>query len=78
MTILLLHLNNSHGRPQGGKNGHSLPLEIETKNENFLEKLKSAAQFQSIDLILAMAAYLPVWHSHCTQARFTVLVLCTD
>jgi len=21
-----------------------------------------------------MAVYLPVWHSHCTRARFTVLV----
>jgi len=34
-----------------------LPLEIETEYENFLEKLKSAAQFH---LILAMAVYLPV------------------
>ena len=24
-----------------------------------------------------MAIYVPVWHSHCTQAKFTVLVLCT-
>ena len=69
----------SHGRPQGGEQkGHLTPLEIETENENFLEKMKSAAQFQSVDLILPVAVYLPVWHSHCTQARFTVLVLCTD
>jgi len=35
-------------------------LEIETKKENFLEKLKSAAQFRSIGLILAMVSYVPV------------------
>jgi len=37
-----------YGRPQWGTNGHFSPLEIETKNENFLEKLKSAAKFRSI------------------------------
>ena len=26
------------------------------------------------ELILAMPAYIPVWHSHCTRASFTVLV----
>jgi len=51
----------SHGRPQGGEQkGHLTPLEIETENENFLEKMKSAAQFQSVDLILPVAVYLPV------------------
>jgi len=39
--------------------------------------LTSAAQFRSIDLILAMTVHLPVWHSHCTRARFTVLVSCS-
>ena len=34
-----------------GQNGHLHPLEIETKDDNFLEKLKLAAQFRSIDLI---------------------------
>jgi len=29
----------------GGKRAFAPPLEIETKNENFLEKLKLAAQF---------------------------------
>jgi len=29
-------------------------------------------------LILALTVYLPVWHSHCTRARFTVLVSCSD
>jgi len=29
-------------------------------------------------LILAMTVYLPVWHSHCTRARFTFLVSWTD
>jgi len=64
------------GVRRGAKRAFS-PLEIETKNENFLEKLKLAAQFRSVYLILEMAVYVPVWHSHCTQARFIVLVLCT-
>jgi len=33
-------------------------LEIGPKNQNFLENLKSAAQFQLINLILAMTVYL--------------------
>jgi len=31
-----------------------------------------------IDLILTMRVYFPMWHSHCTRARFTVLVSCND
>jgi len=27
-----------------------------------------------IDLILAMAVYLPVWNLHCIRVRFTVTV----
>ena len=29
-------------------------------------------------LTVAMTVYLPVWHWHCTRARFTVLVSCSD
>jgi len=47
-------------------------LEIVTKNQNF------RAQFRLIDLFLATTVYLPVWQSHCTRARFTVLVSCSD
>jgi len=47
------------GVGRGAKRAFS-PLEIETKNENCIEKLKSAAQFQSFDLLLVMAVYLPV------------------
>ena len=65
------------GVRRGAKRAFSA-LEIETKNEECLEKLESAAQFRSLDLMLAIAVYLPVWDSHCTQSRFTVLVLCTD
>jgi len=25
-----------------------------------------------------MAVYLPVWNSHCTRVRFTVIVSCSD
>jgi len=60
------------------KTGICPSLEIETNNQNFLENLASAAQFRLIDLILAMAVYLPVWHSRCTKARFSVLVSCDD
>jgi len=47
-------------RRGGAKRAFASPLEIETKKENFLEKLKLAAQFRSSDLILAMAVYVPV------------------
>jgi len=36
--------------------------------------MKSAAQVRLTDLILAVTLYLPVWHSRCARARFTVLV----
>jgi len=62
-----------HGRPQGGKTGIS-PLEIGTKDQNFLETMKVAVQSRLIDLVLAMTVYLPVCHSRRTRARFTVLV----
>ena len=50
------------------------PLEIGTKNQNFIENLTSATQLGLIDLIIAMTVYFPVRHSHCTRSRFTVLV----
>jgi len=52
-------------------------LEITTKNQTFLEKVSSPAQFRLIDLLLAMTVYQPVRHSHCTRAGFTVLVSCS-
>jgi len=69
-------LEHVHGRPQGGETGICPPLEIGPRN-NFLENVKSAAQFRLIDLILAMTVHLPVRHSHCTRASFTVLVSCS-
>ena len=48
-----------HGRPQGLQNGH-FPLKIGIECQKFLENLKSATKFQLIDLILAMAVYLPL------------------
>jgi len=53
------------------------PLEIEAKNQTFVENIKSAAQFP-VNLTLPTTLYLPVRHSHCTRARFTVLVACSD
>jgi len=72
-------LSCRHGRSQGEQNGHLPALEIEPKNQNFLEnmKSKSLAQFRLNDLILGMTVFLPVRYSHCTRARFTVLVSCS-
>jgi len=64
-------------RRGGGETGIS-PLEFGPKNQNVLEKVKSAAQFRLIGLILAMTVYLPVRHSHCTRTRFAVLVSCSS
>jgi len=41
-------------------------------------KSETSSLFLIIDLILAIAVYFPVWPSHCTRARFTVLVSCSD
>jgi len=35
--------SNNHGRPEGGNTGICPPLEIESKNQHFLENLKPAA-----------------------------------
>jgi len=48
------------------------------KNQKFLGNLKLASWFRLIDSILAITLYLPVWHSHCTRARFTAPVWCSD
>jgi len=76
----LLKAGNTHAWASAGRgqNGHLPPLEIGPKNQNFLENMKSASQFRIIDLILAMTLYLPVRQSHCTRARFTVLVSCSS
>jgi len=49
------------GVRRGRQNGYLTPplLEIGFKNQNFLENMKSAAQFRLIDSILTMADYLP-------------------
>ena len=44
----------------GAKRAFALPLEIGTKNQNFLENMNSAAQFRLFNLIRAMTVYLPV------------------
>ena len=65
----------NHGRPQGEeKRAFPISLEIETKNQGILGSMMLSAQFRSIDVILTMPVYLPLWHSHCTTASFTVLV----
>ena len=42
----------------GGAKRAFSPMEIGPKSQNFLENLKSAAQFRLINLILVMAVYL--------------------
>jgi len=44
----------------GGAKRACPPLEIGTKNQIFLENLNLATTFQLINLIVAMAVYLPV------------------
>jgi len=67
-----------HGRPQGRITGIFPSMKIGTNNQKFVESLKAAAQLRIIQLILAMTVYLPIWHSHCTLARFSVLVSCSN
>jgi len=42
------------------KTAFAPPLKNGTKNQKFLENLKSEAQFRLIDLIPALTVYLPV------------------
>jgi len=42
------------------------------RTKYFWKELKSAS-FRLIGLILAMTVFLPVWNSHCTRVRFTVI-----
>ena len=67
-----------HGRPQGGAKRALPPLEIGTKSQKFIEKLKLAAKLRLIHLIFAMTVYLAIWHLHCQRAGFTVLVSRSD
>jgi len=60
----------------GGETGIP-PLEIETKKQKFLENVKPGIQFWFFGLILAMTVCLPIWHSHCTRIRSTVLITCS-
>ena len=60
----------------GAKRVCAPPLEIGTKNQNV--RISEVSISIPINLNLAMTLYLLVWHSHCTKARFTVLVWCSD
>jgi len=57
---LKVSVHEDHRRThRWGKKGIFLPMEIGSKNQKFLENLKSPALFRSIYLFLAMAVYLP-------------------
>ena len=61
-----------------GQNRNLPPaLKLGLWNKYFWKKMKSAS-FRLIDLILAMTVFLPVWNSHCTRVRFTIIVSCSD
>jgi len=68
----------SHGRPQGGKRAFVPPWKLGLWTNSFWKKLKSASSLRFFYLILAMTVFLPVWNSHCTRVRFTVIVSCSD
>jgi len=51
------------GVRKGCKTGICPPPEIGTKKAKFLENVKSAVWFWLVGLILAMTAYLPMWHT---------------
>ena len=59
-----------------GQNGHLPPWKLGVRTKNLQKTWSQQVNSDLIDLILAMTVHLPVWHSHCTRARFTVLVLC--
>ena len=60
----------------GGKRAFP-PYKIETKHQDSLESMKLVAQFRSVHQIFVMPLHFPVWHSHCTTPKFTVLVSCS-
>jgi len=49
-------VRQNHGHPHGVKTG-IFPLEIGTKNQNFLENLISAASYPLIDFFLALSLF---------------------
>jgi len=52
----------NHGRPQREKTG-VCPSRNLVWNQKRLENLKTAVQFRLISVILAIAVYLPLWHT---------------
>jgi len=48
------------GQPLSWASAEGTKREIETENQDFLENMKLATQFQSAGLIFAMPVYLPV------------------
>jgi len=82
----MMVLGQNHGRPQGKKTG-ICPLEIETKNENFLEKLKLAPQFRSTDLTscngnlctsMTLTLHASQVHGFGVMHCYDVMVSCRD
>ena len=61
----------------GGQNGHLPPLAIGTKKQ----KVSVIREISSLILISWVnscnGSCLPIWHSHSTRVRFTVLVTCS-
>ena len=75
--ILIVLFVTKQYQPQWGQSVFVPPpwkLGLRTKNVRKSEVSISIP----INLMLAITLYLLVWHSHCTKARFTVLVWCSD
>jgi len=68
----------SHGRRQGWKTGICPPLEIGIKNQIFLEKTEVGIFIPIFWFDSCNDSFLPVWNSHRTRVRFTVIVSCSD
>jgi len=54
------------------------PWKLGLRTKYFSKNWRRHLKLRLIDLILALTAFLPVWNSHCTRVRFTVIVSCSD
>jgi len=70
-------VNDRMGVRKSGKTGIS-PLEIEIKNQIFLEKPEVGILIPINWFDPCNVCFLPVWNSHCTRVRFTDIVSCSD
>jgi len=74
----LFHNGGSMGLRRRGCSGHLPPWKLRYEpNMSRKPKVNSLIPIL-IELIFAMTVYFPLWNSHRTRAKFTVLVSCRD